>query len=345
MSASTQQLEQARARMIEDRLSGIGGSDIAAVFNLGYGCARALVYEKRDNISPDHPFHGNKATERGTRLEDFAAEIYAEQTGRQIRRVAGGLTGVGKRDYEFPFMVCHSDREICNDPRGPGLLSIKVPGREMFQKIKYEGLPDSYALQLQYEMGLWGRQWGSYAILWADAWELLWFDVEYDAALSVEIEEGVKRIWAVIDSDEPLPDRLNAKDPRCGRCAFRTTCQGQALVGLMGKDDGIEVPYDPDLAELIELRNEHADIADQANALLEETNNRIKAAMGERQVLDTDGARIYYRVQKGRKTFQAEPFAKAFTQLHPDEAEEFANLATKFTNTGAPFRSLRVYPK
>lgn len=329
--------QQARERLLADRLSGIGGSDIHHVFNLEpYGCARQLVYEKRGH-APDHPFHGNNATERGTRLEDFAAEIYAEQTGRQIRRVAGGLTGAGKRDPEFPFMVCHSDREICNDPRGPGLLSVKVPGREMFHKIKYEGLPHSYTLQLQYEMALWGRSWGSYAIFWPDGWQLLPpFDVDRDNALVAEIAEGVKRLWALIDSDEPLPERLEANDRRCGRCPFRTTCQGDLMLAG-AKDTQAEVPYDPSLADLIELLFEHQDIAEQADALLEETKEKIKAAMGGRGAVETCGARVYYRPQAGRETFQLKPYRKA----HPELAGEME----KFTNHGAPFRSLRVYPR
>ena len=152
---------QAHEQLVLDRQTGIGGSDIHHVFNLEpYGCARQLAYEKRGQ-QPDHPFHGNKATERGETLEDFGAQIYAEETGRQIRRVAGGLSGLARRDREFPFMLVHADREIVNDPRGPGLLSVKIPGREMYHRIKYEGLPWAYTLQLQYEMAIWNRAWGS----------------------------------------------------------------------------------------------------------------------------------------------------------------------------------------
>lgn len=338
MSASIQQSEEARARRAAEHNTGIGGSQVHHVFSLApHGCARSLVYQKRD-VPPDHPFHGNNATERGTRLEDFAAEVYAEQTGRTIRRVPGALSGVARRDHQFPFILCRSDREIVNDPRGPGVLSIKVAARESFQKIKFEGLSPAYALQLQEELGVWDRTWGSFAIFWADGWELLWFDVERDDDLVAQIYTGIQNIWEVIqDPEAPLPDRLDAKDPRCGRCNFRTTCQGQALVGLMGKDDGIDIPYDPTLAELIQLRTEHADIADQANALLEETNAKIKAAMGDRQVVETEGARIFYRVTQGRESFQAKQFLKA----HPDLKGDMA----AFTNTGAPFRSLRVFPK
>jgi predicted phage-related endonuclease len=343
MSTSPQ---QAQERMASEHNTGIGGSQVASVFNLPpYGCTRSLVMQKR-GVQPDHPFHGNKATERGSRLEDFAAEIYAEQTGRSIRRVPGALTGAARRDKDYPFILCRSDREIVNDPRGPGILSVKVVAREMFQKIKYEGLPDDYVLQLQQEMGVWDRSWGSYAIFWADGWELLWFDADRDDEVVSQIYEGIKRVWAVItDSDAPLPERLDAKDRRCARCPFRTQCQGQALVGLMGKDEGLEIPYDHSLAELIQLRNEHAEIVDQATALLEETNGKIKEAMGERTVVETDGARIYFRPQRGRKTFQAEPFAKAYTQLHPENAADFTELAAKFTNTGADFRTLRVYAR
>src|SRR6266404_6731537 len=162
MTASTQELERSR-RVAEEHNTGVGGSQVASVFNLPpYGCARELAYHKR-GFQPDHAFHGNRATERGTRLEDFAAEVYTEQTGRQIRRVAGALTGVAKRDAQYPFMLCRADREIVNDPRGPGMLSIKVPGREMFNKVKYDVQPPGWQLQLQYEMSIYDRSWGDTA--------------------------------------------------------------------------------------------------------------------------------------------------------------------------------------
>lgn len=345
--SATQQVQDATARRIAEHNTGIGGSQVHHVFSLApHGCARSLVYQKRD-IQPDHPFHGNNATERGLKLEDFAADIYAEQTGRTIRRVPGSLQGVARRDRVFPFILCRSDREIVNDQRGPGVLSIKVLGRESFQKIKYEGLSPAYTLQLQEELGVWDRTWGSFAIFWADGWELLWFDVERDAELVEQIYTGIRNVWEVIqDLEASLPDRLDAKDPRCGRCPFRTTCQGQALLKLMGKgEEGIEIPYDPSLAELIQLRNEHADIADQASALLEETNAKIKAAMGDRQVCETDGARIYYRVQKGRRTIQADPLGKALAKLGGDQADELRQLVASCTNIGEPFRALKVYAK
>jgi len=342
--------KRAHAQLVEDRFNGIGGSDIGSVFSLRpYGCARALAYEKQ-GWEPDHPFHGNNATERGQKLEDLAASEYSEATGRQIRRVAGGLTGIAKRDREFPYMLVHADREIVNDPRGPGMLSVKVPGRENFQDVKYNGLPSSWLLQLQYEMSIFNRTWGDTAVFWADGWQLLpSADVELDTEIVKQVRLGVQQFWEDYVKTDALPEKLPANDRRCGRCPFRTTCQGAAMLEGV-KENNADLEYDPSLSELVQLRFDQQELVDQATELLDETNAKIKEAMGSRGAVETDGARIYYREQAGRVTFQNKNFNKAYSkcQLINDDGEMIGaveGLMKKFTNTGAPYRVLKVYAR
>ena len=43
-----------RAQFLQDRKQGVGGSDIASLFNIGWGCKRRLFYDKT-NTPEDFP--------------------------------------------------------------------------------------------------------------------------------------------------------------------------------------------------------------------------------------------------------------------------------------------------
>ena len=63
-----------REQFLADRLSGIGGSDVADVLSLEpWGCARRLYYEKRQ-VPPDYADESKEALfERGHVLEPLVA--------------------------------------------------------------------------------------------------------------------------------------------------------------------------------------------------------------------------------------------------------------------------------
>lgn len=376
----------------EERHTMIGGSDLHHVFSLEpYGCARQLVYSKRpDQFTPDHTFHGNRYTERGSELEDMAAKLFMQQTGIQMRQVAGGLQGKARRDKDHPYIGVHADRELvgveagtifdhtgtCINPDGgAGILSVKVPGEMMFKKIKRDGLPHSYVMQLQYELSVWQRQWGTYALLWADGWELIHFNVRRDDELIKQIVDGVHRVWGLVENG-PLPERLDPDDSRCSRCPFRTQCQGAELIKQFEDSKDVDrelVAFlaDPELVQLVEERDENKQLLAQAEEMVENINDQIKALLGEIQAADIEGYRLYNRFTAGRTSVQREPLKKYLQDLgrmadelipHIEALDDRGNLAQlvtylrsvatmpavfekKYTTVGKPFKTLKIYAR
>ena len=219
---------------VKDRTRGIGGSDIHHLFSLKpYGCARNLWYEKT-GVEADYPFFGNNATKRGNKLEALVAEEYAEEKSMLLLERDDAFT------YE-DWAVGHIDRQIVPKIEPSGVLEIKVPGERMFRKIKKEGLPDSYILQFQHYLLLTRWAWGSFAIFWADGWELLTFDMEREEKIIYSISKAGRAFWEDI-KNRNAPERLNASDKRCGKCSYRTTCQGQHLLDT-AKEAGEQIPY------------------------------------------------------------------------------------------------------
>jgi predicted phage-related endonuclease len=80
---------------IEIRRSGLGGSDIPAIFGLAYGRRAIDVYLEKIGEAP--PFEGNERTLRGSQLESIVLGWYHEETGGE--------------QWERPPTLRHPDRE------------------------------------------------------------------------------------------------------------------------------------------------------------------------------------------------------------------------------------------
>lgn len=215
----------------EARLAGFGGSDIGDLLNEGdYSCKRKLFLE-RLGIMPEGKedrlaFH----MERGKFFEAPVAGLYAQRTGRTTIQIGSGYI------RELPFIRANADRMVAREDGLWGVLEIKVPGEFMFRKIKKEGLPKSYILQLQWQMLCYGTAWGSFAIYWADGHQLEWFDVERDEELIRGLIEEAKFAWNDLSAKKKIladggimgemPKILDAHSKACEKCQNFDNCHG-----------------------------------------------------------------------------------------------------------------------
>jgi predicted phage-related endonuclease len=277
---------------LQERLSGIGGSDVHSVLSLEpYGCARFLWYQKK-GYQADYASDGEAVFERGHTLEPIVANKYAIVTGRALTVWKEAI-----RRTDHPELLVHVDRMIESpEMPGPGVLEIKTASREVFFKLKREGLPQAYICQLQYAMHVTGCQWGAFAVLWPDAWKLLHWDERADTDLQSQIALECIDFWEKFILGNAEPERLEAKDKRCQRCVYRTSCQGKALLEACGEDNG-DVAFDAALTDLASAYIEMRDIAAEADALKEDAADALKKALGDRTAVECSGARIYLRPQ------------------------------------------------
>jgi predicted phage-related endonuclease len=294
---------------LEERRSGIGGSDVHHVLSLPpYGCARLLWYTKR-GAAPDYSSDSQDYFDRGHALEPIVAEKYAALTGRTLAEHAPA-----HRHPEHPELLVHVDRLI-EDP--PGVLEIKTANREIFFRMKREGLPQGYISQLQYALYVTGCQFGAYAVIWPDGWKMLHWDVEADPDLQSMIALECISFWERFIQGAEEPERLNPKEKRCGHCIYRTSCQGKALLEVAGQEEG-EIGFDSALTDLASEYIELRDIAAEADAMKEAAADALKKALGDRTAVETEGCRIYYRPQTSMR-FDTTGFSKKY----PDLAREW----------------------
>lgn len=339
-----------RKEWLEQRRQGIGGSDAASVFNVGYGCRRRLCYDKR-GIEPDFEHDSTLVMELGNLFEPWLAKEYKRKANRWISPSVSRQHPLHPEARVNPdsliflteaqFRQFEEDRTV--DPAA-GVLEIKAQGRGAFSKTKRVGMPQDYILQINHAMWVTGTEWGSFQVGNRDSGESTHWDVSADKTLASELAREVPALWKIIRSDGPLPERLDVEDVRCSSCAWRVTCQGDALVHVTGESDLVEAE---DLRPLLVEYDERKKLLDEATALLDETKEAIKLANEERPsarvAWGKKDRKIYFRGQDGRISWLGEDLAILYEQLRKKVGDETFPHASTFRRQGPPFRTLRVY--
>jgi predicted phage-related endonuclease len=214
----------------------IGGSEAFELLyqsHYGRGCARALAYRKLQTpedvptaTAKERAIGMRGILHRGHLLEDLAARLYMNATGRSLLRRARLV-----RHPDFPGAAVHTDRiVVALDERGTGDAEIKTHGEGPFLNILRNGLPTAHSLQLQWSMFCTGHQWGVFIVLGVfGELPLKHFDVARDPDAMLLFEHAVPEFWARLRAGDLPPQLRDADDKRCKVCPFRLTCRGETL--------------------------------------------------------------------------------------------------------------------
>lgn len=276
--------------MQEDRTQFIGGSEVGAILNVDPYKTRLQVYEEKVGLAA--PFTGNAHTRRGTRLEEVAAEEYAEKHGVKLHRVNERL-----RDKQFPFITALIDRRIVGTRR---FTEFKVPSLGSFSKIKREGLHEGYIAQLHTYGGVGGFEGGSWGIFNADLWELLDFPVDTDLTLWTDIRARLVAFWTehVVKRVPPPPVAADEERIELARA------EGTAKVVTVA---------DPLAIEAMTNLRDAKKLAKDAEAIEEDAKARLIEFLGENAfaVYNAPGVKLNWYASKGRSSFDAKALAGA----------------------------------
>src|SRR5207253_382535 len=106
---------------------------------------------------------------------------------------------------EFEYIRGHLDRRIVGGDKRP--VEFKAPSRGMFAKIKRDGLPMSWIVQMQTYLWLDKSPIGNFVPFCADAWELLPFEIVGEPDLFHKLETAAVRFWNdhVLTAIPPAP--------------------------------------------------------------------------------------------------------------------------------------------
>lgn len=141
-----------RTEWLAERRKGIGGSDIAAILGLNPYTTPLQVWLDKVHGSEDID---NDAMEWGRRLEDVVAQKFADEHPDLTLTTSGLIV-----DVDGPFLA-NPDR-LTSDG---GVLECKTAGERAAAAWDDDGTPESYLCQLQWYLGVTGRDHGWIACL------------------------------------------------------------------------------------------------------------------------------------------------------------------------------------
>lgn len=272
-----------RARWLEARRSGIGGSDIAAILGLSPWKTALDVWLDKTGQAEDSV--GNaEAVRWGTILEDVVAREYSERTERAVQRVNRILRhpahewAIGNIDRAI---VAPGSRVRVADDGGTllgadGLLEVKTAsaykGGEWGRDGDEDAVPVHYQAQVMWYMGITGQPWCDVAAL-IGGQRMVIRRIHRDDETIAAMLERAHDFWHLHVLTRQPPEPTTAKD----------------VERLFPADNGEAVEATDDLLAAYNAAREAKARIAQAEADYDAAVERIKLALGERSALTLNG--------------------------------------------------------
>lgn len=302
--ASTKALS--RQAWLEIRNLGIGSSDAAPAIGLSpYKSPLSLWLEKTQR-KPADDLSKKEAVIWGTVLEPILASVYAERTGRKVRRVNAVL-----QHAEHRFMLANLDREVLGAPEGTGVLEIKTAGYHSAPQWE-DGIPVAYQCQVLHQLTVTGHGWADVAVL-IGGQDFRIYRVERDDDKIDDLIRREARFWRhVTENTQPEPDGSDDAD--------------SALQWLFPQDNGQTL----DLSEssegnalfstLLALRDQKEVIEAQEA----QVRQQIQTVLGEATAAVFDIGKVSWKKSKDRMM----PDLDRLTLEHPNLLQQYSKPVT-----------------
>lgn len=299
-----------REQWLEERRKGVGGSDSPVIAGVNpYKSVKELWAEKLGLTSE---VKATAPMKRGTALEPIIAKQYRQATGRKLKRVKA----IQKHpNPQYSWMLANIDRLVQDDERGLGVLEIKAPGLRQYGNIERNGPRDIDMVQMQHYLAVMGLMWASFCAMNAERWEMVFYDVERDEGLINEIIARGANFWDMVQQQ------------------IEPTEEAPPIVDLPAADGKVITMDSPEWSAAVEQLRTARELKGEVDALEQDAKLKITSLMNGGEIAESEGFRVYYREQAGRKTFDKKALAKAHPEIDLSEYEK----------QGKPFRSFKPY--
>lgn len=295
-------VDLSREHWLAIRNQGIGSSDAAVAVGLSpYKSALTLWLEKTGRKAPGD-LSAKEAVLWGMVLEPVLASVYAERTGRKVRRVNAVL-----QHPEIPYLLANLDREVIGLPEGTGILEIKTASFHSAPQWE-EGVPVAYQCQVLHQLAVTGHQWADVAVL-IGGQDFRIYRIERDDDKIADLLAREAVFWRCVTDDvQPEPDGSGDA--------------GTALQWLYPQDNGQSVDFTDStefnqlFVELLKLR----DIKEQTEAQESRIKQRVQNALGEATTALFAGGRVTWKKSKDRTA----PDIDKLNAEHPEIVQQYS---------------------
>jgi len=272
---------------LEERRTGVGGSDAATVLGINpYNTQYELYLDKLGEAPPEDADFLKESRYWGSVLEQPVCDRYAEETGFKVQR-ANQLI----RSKEHPFMIANIDRKVVGEEMRIGFEAKTAARPDGWGESGSDEIPPYIMCQVQHYLAVTGY----------DVWDLAVLIGNRDYR-SYRINPIQSIIDDLIEAEEEFWDRVQAKvapEPQ-----WQSAATTRLIKNLYPGTNG-------NVIELPETAQKYHDVMKDANEqrlifekVVDGCKNRIAMLMGESAIgLLPDGS-AYTRKEQTRKAFE-----------------------------------------
>jgi len=284
------------AEWLEQRKKGIGGSEAGIVMGVNPWKSRLELWNEKVTQKTEIDATKQLTFKIGRTLEPLIAEEYTKETGRKLEERPL------KIHPKYPFILGNIDREIIDDPKGPGILEIKTKGAWTFWE---EDIPIYYLAQLQHYLEIYGYSWGSFCVLDLGTMKLDVLDVERDNEfISRMIKEEIE-FWNLVENK--IPPHVD-KSISCQEFLREKYKIGESItIDLSDNEEATKWA--------VALRKAKEDIK-AAEALETEAKNHLMSIMGNAEKAVGDLYSITWKSPKDKEVFNLEKFKIDYPDIY-----------------------------
>lgn len=261
-------MERTREQFLAERMTGIGGSDVAAILGLSKWRTPYQVWEEKTGRKKSDK--GSEILHFGNVLEQVVADEFAARRGVKVQKRNRMI-----RSTDHPELVANIDRYIV----GGGVLECKTADkftRHLWGDSASDDVPEYYLTQVQHYMHVTGWHDGYLAVLIGGN-EYRDYEIPYDAELAEYCAARCVEFWNnYVVKDVPPP--LTASDDLSS--AFQWV-------------SGSTITATPEIETLIEKIKELKSAKKEAETLEAELSAQVKIFIGENETLfSRDGVKL-----------------------------------------------------
>ena len=257
-----------REEFLQDRMTGIGGSDVAAILGLSKWRTPYRVWEEKTGRKKAED--GKELFHFGNVLEQVVADEFSARRGVKVQRRNQMF-----RSEKHPELVANIDRYIV----GGGVLECKTADkftRHLWGDSASDDVPEYYLTQVQHYMNVTGWHEGYLAVLIGGN-EYRDYEIPYDAELAEYCAARCSEFWNnYVVKDVPPP--LTASDD---------------LSNAFNWVSGSTITATPEIETLVQKIKELKSAKKEAETLEAELSAQVKIFIGENETLFShDGVKL-----------------------------------------------------
>lgn len=297
------------------RSLGIGGSEAGTILGLNKYQTAWDLWAIKTGRMPAPDLSDNMAVKMGHKLEQTVAELYAEVTGKQVRR-----SNIHHQHKEKPWLVGNLDRVVVGEKRGlecKTASSFAAKGK--FGKgnqysptgelvILCDEVPDTYLIQVQHYMAVTGLTVFDLAVL-IDGRDFRIFTIHRNDDLIAEIESQLTAFWFDNVISDIAPDGAPIAESEVIK--------------------GATIEATQDITSLIDAHKELAEAINELKAEQDKVDEAIKSFIGDSEILVADGHQLasYKTVNSNR--FDTAAFKKSEPALYQQYVKQSSSRSLR----------------